>query len=133
LSECQSPPALILVEIRIARRLLTIARPSDAQVRELLLQQLDRRTTEPGAATPSADAVSMVAPCAALFVVDRLTSNRDPRLFGPVGGRVAHMSSSQDVGELTLLAARAFVDFLALAVFALVGSSFTSSCIRMNT
>jgi small-conductance mechanosensitive channel len=143
-----------------------IARLSDAQVRELLLQQLDRRTPEPGAVAPNTDAVLIIAeraqivryrlgemvaalpdvPYAALFVVDRLTDDRDPRrileitvglavilaaaacgefafrwLFGPVGGRVAQMSSSQDFGKLALLAARAFVDFLALAVFAVVG------------
>src|SRR5512132_1604230 len=143
-----------------------IARLSDAQVRELLLQQLDRRAPEAGAATPSADAVLVVAeraqviryrlgemlaalpdaPYAALFVIDQLSSDRDPRrilatalglavilaaaasgeyafrrLFGPVGGRVAQMSSSRDFGRLALLAARAFVDFLALAVFAVVG------------
>jgi moderate conductance mechanosensitive channel len=43
------------------------------------------------------------------------------RFFGPVGGRVAQMSSSRDFGKLALVGARAFVDFLALAVFAVVG------------
>ena len=38
-----------------------IARLSDVQVRELLLQQLDRRTPEPGASASGADAVFMVA------------------------------------------------------------------------
>src|SRR5512132_3207830 len=142
------------------------ARLSDAQVRELLLQQLDRPTAEAGAAPPSADTVLVVAdraqtiryrlgemvsalpdvPYAALFVVDQLTSNRDPRrilaiawglavilaaaaggeyafrrLFGPVGGRVTQMSSSRDFGKLALLAARAVVGLLALAIFAVVG------------
>ena len=159
-----SPPPLGTLTPEQANAL--IARLSDVQVRELLLQQLDRRTPEPGASASGADAVLMVAdraqtiryrlgemvaalpdvPYAALFVIDQLTSNRDPRrilaialglavilaaaaggeyafrrLFGPVGGRVAQMSSSRDFGKLALLAARAFVDFLALAVFAVVG------------
>ena len=160
-----SPPPLETLTAEQVNAL--IARLSDAEVRELLLQQLDRRSPERGAAATGADAVSMVAdraqtiryrlgemiaalpdaPYAALFVVDQLTGDRDPRrildialalalifvaatggehafrrLFGPVGGRVAQMSSSEDFGKLALLAARAFVDFLALAVFALVGT-----------
>jgi small-conductance mechanosensitive channel len=159
-----SPPPLETLTHEQAHVL--IARLSDAQVRELLLQYLDRHAPEPGSAAAGADAVSLVVdraqtiryrlgemvaglpdvPYAALFVIDQLTANRDPRrildmtvglavilaaaacgeyafrrLVGPVGGRVTQISSSQDFGKLGLLAARALVDFLALAVFALVG------------
>ena len=85
-----------------------IARLSDVQVRELLLQQLDRRTPEPGASASGADAVFMVAdraqtiryrlgemvaalpdvPYAALFIIDQLTSNRNPRVASSSSVRI---------------------------------------------
>jgi hypothetical protein len=53
-----SPPPLETLTHEQAHAL--IARLSDAQVRELLLQHLDRHAPEPGSAAPGADAVSLV-------------------------------------------------------------------------
>lgn len=156
-------PSLETLSAEQARAL--IARLSDTEVRELLLRQLDARA-QPAPAAPGPDTLALIVdyaqtmryrlgamiaalpdvPYAALFVVDRLTDDRDPtrivtlmgglaivlgvaalaewgvhRPLRAAGGLRRPEASADPLRKLAILCGRALIDFLALVVFALAG------------